>query len=535
MRAARPSRLPLPHFSRFVATGFSLVLSACAVGPDFRTPDAPVVDRYTTGVQPTVSAGASTGQALQGATQTFATDADVPAAWWTRFGSDALNRLVDQALADSPTLRQAEAKLRQAQEDYRAQAGARLLPSADLKLSATREQVDLTSFGITSVPNPGPFTLYNASVDISYTLDVFGGNRRALEGLAAQIDYQRFELEAARLSLAGNVVTAAVRQASARAQLSALEGMLSAQRVQLDITQSRERAGGVATLDVENQAALVAQTEAQLPALRAQIAQYDHQLARWVGQPPGAFTSPVIDLATLQLPQTVPVSMPSTLAKRRPDIRASEAMLHKASADVGVATANLYPQFTLSGSFGTQRMRTADLGDGINIWNIGMNLLQPLFRGGELRAQRRSAVAAYDAALASYRDTVLLGLAQVADAMRALDADASTLVARADAAQRAENAYRIASARYRAGGISHLALLDAQRQALDATRSRLDAQGARLVDTAALWQALGGAVTGTAGTADKTDTTDTTDAAKAADATPATDKNTPTRAIAPPR
>ncbi|MGR9618792.1 TolC family protein [Pandoraea sputorum] len=160
---------------------------------------------------------------------------------------------------------------------------------------------------------------------------------------------------------------------------------------------------------------------------------------------------------------------------------------------MGVATANLYPQFTLTGSFGTQRMRTADLGNGINIWNIGMNLLQPLLRGGELRAQRRSAVAAYDAALASYQDTVLLGLAQVADAMRALDADAEKLVAQADAAQRTETAYRIAEARYRAGGISHLALLDAQRQALDATRAQLETQGARLSDTAALWQALGGA------------------------------------------
>lgn len=495
MLAMRPPPSRFAPLKLGLLIGLTGALSACAVGPDFHTPDSPTVAQYTSGTQPVTTAGTSGDVAHQSGPQTLITGDEVPAEWWTRFGSPALNALVAQALADSPTLRQAEAKLRQAQEDYRAQAGARLLPSADLKLSGTREQVDLASFGITSVPSPGPFTLYNASVDVSYTLDVFGGNRRALEGLAAQIDYQRFERDAARLSLAGNVVTAALRQASARAQLAALDGMLSAQRQQLDITRARERAGGVATLDVQNQAALVAQTSAQLPPLRQQIAQYDHQLARWVGQPPGAFTSPTIDLTTLQLPQTVPVSLPSTLASRRPDIRAAQALLHKASADVGVATANLYPQFTLSGSFGTQRMRTADLGNGINIWNIGMNLLQPLLRGGELRAQRRSAVAAYDAALASYQDTVLLGLAQVADAMRALDADADKLVAQADAAQRTEHAYRIAEARYRAGGISHLALLDAQRQALDATRARLETQGARLADTAALWQALGGAAT----------------------------------------
>lgn len=475
---------------RWLALGLCATLAACAVGPDFHTPEPANVAQYTTGTQSATTLGTD---GAQGAAQTLVAGDDVPSRWWTRFDSPALDALVAQALSDSPTLRQAQAKLRQAQEDYRAQAGARLLPSADLKLSATREQVDLASFGITSVPSPGPFTLYNASVDVSYTLDVFGGNRRVLEGLAAQIDYQRFEAQAARLSLAGNVVTAALRQASARAQLSALEGMASALRAQLDITRSRQRAGGVALLDVENQAALVAQTEAQLPALRLQIAQYDHQLARLTGRQPGVFTSPVIDLDSLHLPRTVPVSLPSTLAQRRPDIRASEALLHKASADVGVATANLYPQFTLSGSFGTQRMRTADLGNGINIWNIGMNLLQPLFRGGELRAQRRAAVAAYDAALASYQDTVLLGLAQVADAMRALEADATTLAARDDAARRAEAAFRIANERYRVGGISHLALLDAQRQALDATRARLDAQGARLADTAALWQALGGA------------------------------------------
>lgn len=480
---------PSQTLNAIVVAASAVLLSACAVGPDFKTPAPPDVAQYTTGDTPLATAAAS---GLQGEAQTFAPGDTPPLDWWTRFGSPTLDALVAQAFADSPTLKQAQAKLRQAQEDYRAQAGARLLPSADLKLSGTREQVDLQSFGITSVPNPGPFTLYNASIDISYTLDVFGGNRRALESLAAQVDYQRFELEAARLTLAGNVVTAALRQATLRAQRSALEGMVSAQRAQLDITRARQRVGGVATLDVENQAALVAQTEAQLPPLSLQIAQYDHQLARWLGKPPGAFTSPAIDLASLQLPQRVPVSLPSTLAQRRPDIRASEAMLHKASADVGVATANLYPQFTLSGSFGTQRMRTADLGNGINIWNIGMNLLQPIFRGGELRAQRRSAVAAYDAALASYQDTVLLGLAQVADAMRALEADATTLAARANAAARTEAAYRIASDRYRVGGISHLSLLDAQRQALDATRAQLETQGARLVDTAALWQALGG-------------------------------------------
>ncbi|MBN4667493.1 efflux transporter outer membrane subunit [Pandoraea nosoerga] len=472
----------------------SATLAACAAGPDARTPDAPDATQYTSGAQPVVTASAD---GAQGAAQTFDMQAEVPVDWWTRFGSPALDALVAQALADSPTLRQAEAKLREAQEDYRAQLGARMLPSADLKLSATREQVDLSSFGITSMPSPGPFTLYNASVDVSYTLDLFGGNRRALEALAAQVDYQRFEVEAARLSLAGNVVTAAVRQASARAQCSALEGMAAAQRTQLEVMRARQRAGGVAPLDVENQAALVAQTEARLPALRAQIAQYDHQLARLTGQAPGAFATPAIDLASLQLPPTVPVALPSSLARRRPDIRAAQALLHQASANVGVATANLYPRFTLTGSFGTQRMRGADLGDGINIWNIGMNLLQPLFRGGELRAQRRSAIAAYDAALAAYRDTVLVGLAQVADAMRALEADAATLAARAQAARSAEAAYRIATARYRAGGISHFALLDAQRQALDAARERLDAQGARLIDTAALWQALGGAVSDT--------------------------------------
>ncbi|GAB3630555.1 Outer membrane protein OprM [Pandoraea terrae] len=484
----------LRRWARCLAIGFTALpalsaLVSCAVGPDFHTPAAPSVAQYTAGTQPP---GTAAADSPQGAAQRFDAGAMVPVDWWTRFGSPGLDRLVADALAASPTLVAAVAKLRQAQEDYAARAGGTRWPSADLNLSAKRQQVDLASFGITSVPNPGPFSLYNASVDVSYTLDIFGANRRTLEGLAAQTDYARFQWEAARLALAANVVTAAIRRASLRAQLSAAEGALAAQTQQLSITQERLSAGGVAQLDVENQQSLVAQTAATLPALRQQIAQLDHQLALYLGQPPGTFASPELTLHSLQLPEDLPLVLPSALARRRPDVRASEALLHRASADVGVATANLYPRFTLTGSFGSQRTRAADLADSVNVWNIGMSLLQPIFRGGQLRAERRSAVAAYDAALANYQQTVLQGFVQVADALRTLESDAQTLQARSEAATRADRAWRISEARYRAGGISQLALLDAQRQALDTARAQREAQGARLADTAALFQALGG-------------------------------------------
>lgn len=486
---------PASRRASIAARGFTLAAAAllvagCTVGPDFRTPDVPATQQYTRDDPPvtTAAAGGPAGDA-----QTFASAAHTPQHWWTAFGSEPLNRLVDTAWHNSPTLAEARARLDEARQNHAAEAGATMLPRIDANLSATREQVDIAAFGLpANVPNPGPFTLYDASVSVSYALDVFGGNRRALEALRAQVDYQAYTLDAARLTLAGNVVATAILRASLTQQIALTRQLVDAQARQLRIVDARFAAGGVSRADVHAQRTLLAQTQASLPPLAARFAQAGHRLAILLGAPPSDAALPDLTLDALALPRTLPVALPSTLARERPDIRAAEAVLHQASANVGVATANLYPRFSISAGIGSERTRIADIVSGLNVWNVGLGLTQPLFHGGELRARKRAAEAAYDAAFASYRETVLLALQQVADAMRAVEHDATALDARDTAAREAAAGNAIAGDRYAAGGISTFALLDAQRQALQTALDRTRAQTDRLADTAALFQALAG-------------------------------------------
>jgi len=481
---------PMPHLLIWVVA-LSAMAGGCAVGPDFHQPPASDLTGYTAAPQPvrTVATDTFGGQAQQ-----LSADQAITADWWTLFHSEALNHLVREALNASPTLVQAKAKLRQAQEDLRAQAGSTLYPQIDGTLSATREKLDLQSFGLTSVPNVGPFTLYNAAVDVSYSLDLFGSNRRELEAVRAEVDYQRFELEAARLSLAANVVTTAIREASLREQIEITQSLIAAQDKQLTITQGRYRLGGVALLDVKSEHTQAAQAQASLPPLHKALAQTRHQLAVYLGQFPSSATGiPEIHLQELQLPTTLPLSLPSSLAQQRPDIRAAEALLHQASANVGVATANLYPKVTLSASLGSQAISASKLfGSGSEVWNVGASLMQPIFHGGELRAKRRSAIAAYDEASAAYQQVVLQGFQNVADVLRALESDANTLRKLADASAQAREAYQITAAQQKIGGVSELALLDAERQNLKTSLQQVQAAADRYADSAALLQALGG-------------------------------------------
>ncbi len=504
----------LNTLATFLFSLFFLAVGGCAVGPDFREPDppaTPTIDRYTAGTQPesTVSAIPETGPTEPGnAAQKFVSTAELPERWWTFFGSPALDALVADALVNSPTLEEARARLRQAEENLNAERGAREMPAVDAELGVLRQKIDPAAFGFPDAQNPGPFTLYNASVNVSYTFDLFGANRRLLESLAAQADYRHFELEGARLTLAANVVTAALRHAAARARVATVERLLRAQERQLAIIEAQQAAGGVSSLDARRQRLLVAQTAASLPPLYLERERLTHRLAIYLGRPPGlseeGTQAPLpstadlpqrldgIRLERLHLPAELPLNLPSALARQRPDIRAAEALWHQASAEVGVATANLFPRITLSGSFGSERTRVGDVASGLNVWNIGANLLQPIFHGGELQARKRSAVAAYEAAAAVYRQIVLQGLQEVADTLRALENDARSLRARNEALEEARSSYRTADRRYRAGGISQLDLLDAERQQLQSELDRISALSDRYTDTAALLQALGG-------------------------------------------
>ncbi len=466
------------------------LIAGCAAGPDFRTPESTKSEVYTSAVLPVQTESAP---GVAGAAQRFAAGRDIPAEWWTLFHSPPLDELIKQALRDSPTIGAAEAALRQSQEEYNARRGTAFYPQIDAGASVSRQKISGASIG---QPNRlfSPFTLYNASVSVSYSLDVFGGARRELEALEAHVEYQQFQLEAAHLALTANIVTAAVREALLRAQLAVTHEIAAEQEEQLGIVKRQFEVGAAAKTDVLLQQGKVAQTKASLAPLEKELAQNRHELAVLAGKLPSETSAlPEFRLDAFELPQELPLTLPSILARQRPDIRAAESVLHAASAQVGVATANLYPHITLTGGYGSQAVTTGDLfSAGSAVWSYGAGLLQPLFHGGELKAQRRAAVAAYDGALAGYRQTVLLAFQNVADVLRALDLDAQALKAQADADAAARDSLDTARKQYQLGAASHLAVLLAESQYEEAHLGLVQAEATRFADTAALFQALGG-------------------------------------------
>jgi NodT family efflux transporter outer membrane factor (OMF) lipoprotein len=480
---------PVPAFAIGTVALVLLTLAACAVGPDFHEPAPPASVRYTPEPMPSSTADAP-GHA--GAAQTFASDGELPAAWWTLFQSEPLDQLIRESLRDSPSITEAKAALRSAAATYAAERGALLLPTADGVAQVTREKVPGAAFGEPSIPST-LFTLYDASVNVSYRLDLFGASRRQLEGLRAQRDYERWELEAAYLSLSGNIVTTAVTVASLHAQIAAANEIVASQHEQLKVVERQRSAGGAAETDVLSQRTQVAQSEAVLPALEKNLAQARHRLAVLSGRPPDSTDVPDFKLEDLTLPTQLPLSLPAKLVRQRPDVQAAEAQLHEASAQAGVATANLYPQLNLSGSIGSETVNASDLfKPGTAAWSIGGSLTQPLFHGGELIEKRKAAFADLDRAAAQYRDAVLSALQDVADTLRALESDARNLRVQADAEGLAARTLEIAHKQFEAGAISYPTLLSAQRQAAQALEARVQAEALRYADTAALLQALGG-------------------------------------------
>lgn len=477
------------HLARLHVALVVAALAGCAAGPDFRRPAPPATASYTTEALPVETAAAP---GAGGAPQRFIPGQEIPSQWWALFRSEELDRLIRQALADNPTLAAAQARLREAEENRRAQAGA-LWPRVDANASVRRQKVSGASFGQRAIDTT-PFTLHSASVSVSYAFDLFGGTRRELEALQALVEYQRLQLEAAWLTLTANLVTTAVQEAALRAQIRATREIVAAEERQLSLVEQRFLLGGGSHPEVLAQQAQLAQTLATLPPLEKQLAQTRHRLAVLAGRFPGeAGALPVFDLEGLSLPRDLPVSLPSSLVRRRPDIRAAEEILHAASARIGVATANLYPQITLTGSLGSEASGIRDLfGSGTSVWGLGAGLLQPIFKGGELTAKRRAAFAVYDQAEAQYRATVLQAFQDVADVLRALELDAQTLKAQADAEAAAKASLDLARERFELGAASYLTLLDAERRHQQARIVLVQAQAARFSDTAALFQTLGG-------------------------------------------
>ncbi len=474
--------------SRLLGVAFGAVLlGGCAVGPDFVAPEAPTVAGYTaTAISPRTAAA----PVALGESQSFVADTPRNARWWEKFGSPRLDALIERALTSSPTLAAAEATLRQARYAVAARAGGTQLPQVNAGLGAQRQQVNNAASGLAG--GERIFNLYNASVGVSYDLDLSGGNRRALEALAAQVDYQQFQLDGARLTLAANVVTTAIAQAQLAGQIEASERILAAQQEQLDLTRKRLALGAASRNDVLALQTQAEQTRAGMAPLRQRLEQTNHLLAVLLGQPPGREAMPPFSLDDFRLPTELPLSVPSELARRRPDIRASEALLHAATARYGVAVSNFYPRITLGASAGSQALTSAGLfGSGSLVWGLAGQLTQPLFNGG-LRAEARAAEAEIDAAAANYRQTVLQALRNVADVLRALDHDAQALAAYAAADAAALASLRLVQQQHALGAASYLQLLIAQQQAQQTRISLIASQAQRLADTAALYQSMGG-------------------------------------------
>ena len=474
-------------------------LSACLVGPDFNTPKSPQVTHYTKAPWPgrTVSAAGPGG-----ASQQFIQAKSISAQWWRLFHSPKLNQLICRGIANSPNLSAAKATLLEAQEKLNAGIGNGLFPVVSAQLSAQRgssagffnSNTANSTITSDSVPTGSVFNLFNASVNVSYVPDIFGAARRQIQGLQSQVMYQYFELRAAYLTLTANIVTSAITIASLHQQIRVTQQLIREQAEQLAIIKRQFELGGVSEIDVLAQQTQLAQTRASLPPLEKSWQQARHLLAVLVGAfPSDSHIIPPLSLEELHLPTKLPLSVPSALVRQRPDIRAAEALWEAANAQVGVATANLYPQFSLNGTYGkSNTVGSHVLGSQTNLWSIGGALLQPIFQGGALSAERRAAIAAYNQAAAQYREVLLQAFKNVADTLRALYADAREMRAQKQAELAAYANLNLVRQQFDLGGVSYLSLLDAQRQYQQTRINLIQAKASRYTDTAALFQALGG-------------------------------------------
>ena len=465
------------------------LLSACAVGPDFKEPNAPNTSSYT---ETTLSKKLATAPRVPGGTdQEFIEGADIEAQWWELFQSPELDLLIKKALQQNPNLGAADAALRATQENVSAQIGGRYLPAIGLNGGVTRQLQPSAIYGRPF--GSDTYNLYNASVNVTYKIDVFGGARRAVEGAKAQAEIAQFQLEGAYLSLTANIVTGAVREAALRAQMQATEEILKAQTNFAEVTEKQLAIGTVSRVDVTSQRTLVSNSQVDLLAYERNLAFARNQLAVLVGELPGNASITKFDLKSLQLPEKLPLSLPSSLVRQRPDIRAAEAQLKATNALVGVAAANLLPQFNITGAIGSAALTSSALfGPNSTLWSLAGGIFQPVFQGGQLLAQRRGAEANYEQAVFQYQATVLKAFQEVADALRALETGAQALKAASDAERYAYETLELVQQQYKLGTASYLSVLYYQNQYQIAKVKSVSAQATRFSDTAALFAALGG-------------------------------------------
>ena len=478
--------MPPPTRNLLAACASALALAACTtVGPSFKAPAPP-------------QGAAAAGYAMAGdpaaAQARLSPGASVAGPWWRAFGSPELDRLMDEALAGSPTLAEANATLERARQQANAAAGAQL-PQVDANASAQRERINLQAFGFKGFPgfptlsNP-TIDLYSVGGSVGYDLDLFGGKKRATEAARARAEQAARQADAAYLTLSGNVALQAMRVASLQSQIAAVQQVVADDAKVLDLIHAAQRAGSEAPSATAGGEAQLAEDQALLPPLQRDLAAARHQLAMLVGKSPAEWTAPDFDMARIVQPTAIPVSLPSELVRRRPDITAAEAELHAATADIGVAVAAQYPDIRLSANV-TQSALTPDKLFNYNAtgWQLLAGVAAPIFHGGTLKANRKAAEAEARAALARYQATVIRAFVQVSDVLAALATDQQEITSLARAQTSAEANVRDAQTAYRLGGGTLLQVIDAQRQLNRARRATVQAQGQQLADVVQLYTA----------------------------------------------
>jgi NodT family efflux transporter outer membrane factor (OMF) lipoprotein len=474
--------------ARIVATTALLLTAGCTVGPNFKKPAAPDVGGYTATPITTTS---STPNLTGGVAQHLMEGKDIPGEWWAVFHSKPLDDLIERALKANPDLKAAQAALTVARENVLAQRGF-YYPNVTGSFTATRARTaeDLSPVPSTSAQN---YSLYTPEVSVSFVPDVFGLNRRTVESLAAQAQQARFALAATHITLSSNVVAGAIQEASLRGQIDATHELITINTDMLKILREQYQKGYASQLDVVAEESQLAQVLATLPPLLKQLAQERDLLAVLAGGFPNQELPEKFELANLELPQELPLSLPSQLVEQRPDVRQAEENLHSASAQIGIAIANRLPSFALTADAGSSPVALSKVfSQGNGFWDLGASLAQPIFDAGTLRHRERAAQAAFTETAEQYRSTVLTAFQNVADTLHVLKQDADALQAAAAARNAASITLDLSRRQYQAGYVSYLALLSAEQAYQQAVINLVQAQANRFADTAALFQALGG-------------------------------------------
>jgi NodT family efflux transporter outer membrane factor (OMF) lipoprotein len=477
-----------PRAPPVIAALALLLVAGCAVGPDFKRPAAPEVSDYTAAA---LSSTVTTANVSGGEAQRFVRGSDLVGDWWTLFHSQPLNDLIQQSLTTNPDLKAAQAALSVARENVLAQRGA-YYPSVSASFSASRQQ-QAGTISPTPSSNASLYNLFTPQVSVAYVPDVFGLNRRTVESLQAQEQAVRFQMIATYTTLTANVVVTAVQLGSVQTQIDATHELIDINSNMVQILRYQFDKGYVSRLDVAAQESQLAQVAATLPPLVKQAAQLRDLLAVLAGQFPNQASREKFALASLQLPQELPVSLPSALVAQRPDVLQAEANMHAASARIGVAIANRLPNIQLTADAGSTALAMSQVfTSGTGFWGLGAAATAPVFEGGTLLHQERAAKAAYVQAAEQYRSTVLTAFQNVADTLTALAQDAEGLKAAAAATDAAKVTLDLSQRQLKSGYASTLALLSAEQTYQQALINLVQAQASRFADTAALFQALGG-------------------------------------------